>query len=426
MAEQIAYTSHRVDSAQETFRGLVALVEASPELAPLLEKVSYANGKEAIVLANGGRAVFGTRSSRTGRGFSLDLWIADECHILALEAHSALMPATSARARPPQVWYAGTAVDETVNEHGLVLARLRERGIAGDASSLVYLEWSACLLDEEGNELRPEQVTPEMVDDEALWAQANPALGNRISIEHVRAEREAMDFRGWLVERLGVGAWPDTTGVAAAPITGEEWADLLDRGSKRVGEIVLAFDITPDRHCALVVCGRRGVDDLLHLEVLRTAPGSAWLPDELERLHAKYDVRAIVCDDYGGNRAVAHELEDAGLPVRTVSGGEHAGACGKLLDLVAERGLPAHRPTRVSGRAERREVKTVGGRMGVVAEAVDRRRGARRRDDAGALGRLGDPRRRRRPGHRPARRARLGPVAVAGALNTRGRALGPR
>jgi hypothetical protein len=117
------------------------------------------------------------------------------------------------------------------------------------------------------------------------------------------------------------------------------WADLLDRGSKRTGEIVLAFDITPDRHCALVVCGRRGVDELLHVEMLRTAPGSAWLRDELERLHEKYDVRAIVCDDYGGNRAVAKELEDAGLPVRTVSGGEHAGACGKLLDLVAERGF---------------------------------------------------------------------------------------
>jgi hypothetical protein len=32
-------------------------------------------------------------------------------------------------------------------------------------------------------------------------------------------------------------------------------------------------------------------------------------------------------------------LEDAGLRVRTVSGSEHAGACGKLLDLVAEQGF---------------------------------------------------------------------------------------
>lgn len=47
-------------------------------------------------------------------------------------------------------------------------------------------------------------------------------------------------------------------------------------------------------------------------------------------------MRAIVCDDYGGNRAVVDALVEAGLHVRTVSGGEHAGACGTLLDLVAE------------------------------------------------------------------------------------------
>ncbi len=339
LGEQIAYTCHRVDSSQEVFRGLVSLVEASPELALLLEKVVYSNGKEAIWLANGARVVFGTRSSRTGRGFSLDLLILDECHYLSEHAHTALMPATSARKTRPQVWYAASAVDEQVHEHGLVLSRLRERGIAGEAQNLAYTEWSADLRDDEGNELRPEQVSPEMVDDEQLWQEANPALGTRIAFEHVRAEREAMTPRGWLVERLGIGAWMDTSGVADAPITGEEWAELEDRDSKRVGELVLAFDIGRDRRCALVACGRRGADELLHVELLRSASGSSWLRDELERLDARYDVRAIVCDDYGGNRAVLGSLEDAGLQVRTVSGGEHAAACGKLLDLVAERGF---------------------------------------------------------------------------------------
>jgi hypothetical protein len=80
LGEQIAYTAHRVDSAQEIFRGLISLVEASSELAPLLQRVIYSNGKESIWLTNGGRCVFGTRSSRTGRGFSLDLWVADEAH----------------------------------------------------------------------------------------------------------------------------------------------------------------------------------------------------------------------------------------------------------------------------------------------------------------------------------------------------------
>jgi hypothetical protein len=35
-----------------------------------------------------------------------------------------------------------------------------------------------------------------MVADEALWRQVYAALGTRISVEHFRAEREAMDFRG--------------------------------------------------------------------------------------------------------------------------------------------------------------------------------------------------------------------------------------
>ena len=282
LGEQIAYTAHRVDSAQEVFRGLVSLVEASSELAPLLQRVIYSNGKESVWLQNGARCVFGTRSSRTGRGFSLDLWVADEAHYLSQEAHNALMPATSARERPPQVWYAASAVDEQVHEHGLVLARLRERGIAGEDASLAYFEWSVGLYDDEEAELRVEHVTPEMVDDEALWYRSNPALDSRISIEHIRLEREAMDHRGWIVERLGIGAWPDTRGVAAAPVTGEEWNELADRDSEQVGEFVLSFDIGPDRRTALFLCGRRGIDDLLHLELLDTRPGSGWLQERLE------------------------------------------------------------------------------------------------------------------------------------------------
>ena len=336
---QVAYTCHRVDSAQEVFRALVTLVEASPELAPQLDKVVYSNGKEAIWLGNGARVVFGTRSSRTGRGFGIDLLVLDEAHYLATEAHTALMPTMSARETPPQVWYAASAVDELVHEHGLVLARLRARAFAGDADSLAYFEWSLALYDEDGIELRPEQVTPEMVADEKLWEPANPALGSRISLEHLRAERAAMDFRGWLVERLGIGAWPDVSAVEAAPISGEEWADLCDRQSQTSGEIVLAFDVGRDRHAALVVCGRRGADDLLHVELLRSDAGTAWLREQLEYLAGRYEVRTVACDDYGGNRALLPALEQAGLPVRTLSGAETVSACARLLDLTAEQGF---------------------------------------------------------------------------------------
>ena len=217
------------------------------------------------------------------------------------------------------------------------MSRLRERAIRGEASSFAYFEWSAAVLDADGNELECGAVTPDQIDDEALWYQANPALGARVPIERVRAERESLPHRGFLTERLGIGAWWPTVEAVDAPITAAEWADLEDSGSKRVGGLVLAFDIDPDRRCALVACGRRGVDDLLHVELLRSASGTSWLRDELERLSDRYDVEAIVTDGYGGNLAMVRTLEDAGLRVRTLTGGEQASACAKLLDLVQGR-----------------------------------------------------------------------------------------
>jgi hypothetical protein len=145
-----------------------------------------------------------------------------------------------------------------------------------------------------------------------------------------------MPHRGWIVERLGIGSWPSPAGTVASPVSPEEWQALLDRDSKRIGELVFAFDVQPDRRAALFACGRRD-DELLHVELLRVAAGTGWLVDELQRLEAKYDVAEIVADGYGGNLAVARTLEEAGLKVRTLSGSEHAASCAKLLDLVAER-----------------------------------------------------------------------------------------
>ncbi len=330
----IAYTSVRVDSAQEVFHDLVALVERSPVLAPLLEKVTYANGKEGIWLSNGGRCVFGTRSSRTGRGFGLDLLVLDEAMILAEQAHNALIPATSAQERP-QIWYAGTAVDESDNEHGVVLSRIRARAISGEAKNLSYTEWSVDLRDGEGNELRPEQVTEEMVTEEML-REAQPGWGTWIQAEQMAAEREAMGWRGWLNERCGIGAWTDTSGEAKAPITGEEWNELCDPASKRVGQITLVFDSGRDRRTALMVCGRRS-DELLHPELIRFASGSSWLREQLADMVERYDVHEVVYDDYGGNRALAASLGDLGVRVRGFSGAETVAACTKLLDLTAEK-----------------------------------------------------------------------------------------
>ena len=300
--------------------------------------LSSRSAREAIHLTNGARCLFGTRStSRTGRGFSLDAIVLDEAHYVSEESLVALGFTGYARDRAPQRWYLSSAVDRDVHEHGLTMSRLRERAIRGEAASFAYFEWSAAVLDADGRELECGDVTPDQIDDEALWYQANPALGTRVPIERVRAERESLPHRGFLTERLGIGAWWPTVEAVDAPITAAEWAALEDSGSKRVGELVLAFDIDPDRRCALVACGRRGADELSTSSASGSASGTSWRRDELERLSDRYDVEAIVTDGYGGNLAMVRTLEDAGLRVRTLTGGEQASACAKLLDLVQGR-----------------------------------------------------------------------------------------
>lgn len=343
--EQCLYTSHRVDSAGELFALMVALVRNSAELEPLLPKtkgggIVFSNGREQIRTTNGGRALFGTRStSRTGRGFSLDCIVFDEAHYLSEESLVALGFTGYARERAPQRWYFTSAVDREVHEHGLTVSRLRERAIKRESTSFAYFEWSAAVFDADGNELECGDVTPEQAEDEQLAYDANPALGTRVPIERVRAERESLPHRGYLTERLGIGAWFDTAEAVDAPFSPEEWQALLKRDSKRVGDVVLSFDIDSDRRCSLVAAGRRGIDDLLHPELLRSTSGTSWLRDELLRLWERYDVHAIVCDAYGGNLAMVKTLEDAGLPVRALSGSEHVAACGKLVDLVRDSGL---------------------------------------------------------------------------------------
>jgi hypothetical protein len=98
------------------------------------------------------------------------------------------------------VWYTGSAVDQVVHEHGVVLARVRERALRGDPG-LAYYEWAAAR--------SLEDLDP---DDRDGWRAANPALEIRISEEFVEAEQRAMDPKTFAVERLGVGDWPDHAG----------------------------------------------------------------------------------------------------------------------------------------------------------------------------------------------------------------------
>jgi phage terminase large subunit-like protein len=158
-------------------------------------------------LKTGERIRFMTRTKGGGRGHVGDLVVLDEAMILPESMIGALMPTLSARSvlGNPQLWYFGTAVDQAINDNGVVFARIRDRGKRGGDPSLAYFEWS---FDAENLW----DVTPQMAADPAQWQKANPALGIRISEEHIANELRSMDMRTFCVERGGAGDWPSLDG----------------------------------------------------------------------------------------------------------------------------------------------------------------------------------------------------------------------
>jgi hypothetical protein len=330
----IIHSAHQFDTSLEAFRRLLALIEDTPDLDARVKRVSRAHGEEGIELKGGQRIRFRTRTKGGGRGFTGDCLILDEAMILPEAAHGALLPTLSARPNS-QVWYTASAVDQQIHEDGVVLARVRKRAIAGGDPGLVYAEWSVDPgQDENGKDLAPEELAPDVATNPRSWAQANPGLGIRISAEHVAREQRAMDPRTFAVERLGVGDWPNTEAMDGRVITPEAWAELCDIDSELRDPVCFAFDVTPDRSRASIAAAGRRRDGFGHVEIIERKRGTGWLAERVAQLLKRHKSVGVVCDASGPAGSLLAELQQLGIEVTSVSAKEHAQACGMLFDAV--------------------------------------------------------------------------------------------
>jgi hypothetical protein len=336
----VIHTAHEFKTSAEHFNRLESVVRDCPELHSQVKRnpsgrivgYRYSHGEESIELTGGRRIEFKTRTKSGMRGFAgVDLLVLDEAMIISEAAHSSAMPIirASKAERGPQLWYAGSAVDQEANENGIVWTRVRERGMAMEDPALAYFEWS---LDAE----HPDDVSDEVALDQELWQQVNFAIARgRVTLEHMEWERRAMSFRGFVVELLGVGDYPDTDVSADVLVSVEEWLNLEDPTSVVLDPVCIAFDVSPERHTAIVAAGRneRG---LMHVEVLAAGAGTGWLTDRLVELYRKHEVAEIVCDGYGPSAAMARKADDAGITVRRLDSNEYGQACGVFVDAVGE------------------------------------------------------------------------------------------
>jgi len=335
----LLHSTHEFKTTLEHFRRVLFWLENVDWLRRRVKRVRTSHGEECVELLTGQRLRFVARTTGSGRGFSGDLVILNEAFNLPAAAVDALMPTLSARPNP-QLWYGSSAGDKSIApcEH---LARVRRRGLKGDDPSLAYFEWS---IEPHTPECPPDCADHDDPGDPASWAKANPALGIRISVEHVAREYASMGLTGFMRERLGVGDWPSDEANQWQVIPEGKWRAVADERSEPVGRVAFAIHVSPSRsYAAIAVAGRRA-DGLHHLEVVDYRPGTKWVVERAAQLVERWDPCALVVDAGSPAGSLIADLEAAGLEVTKPSARDVGHAWGQLIDgVMPEDGEPTVR-----------------------------------------------------------------------------------
>jgi hypothetical protein len=327
----ILHSAHEFKTSIEAFRRIESLITNCDELRKRVQRVRRTTGEECIELLTGQRLRFLARSGGSGRGFTGDCNIMDEAMILGDDAVGALMPTMSARPNP-QIWYLGSA---GIGVPSSQLGRLRQRALLGDDPSLVYMEWS---IDPHRDECAPDCTDHDDASDPASWIKANPALGIRISEEHVARERLSMSDEVFARERLGVGVYPLDASNAWPVISSPSWNALVDEEAAPEEPLVFAVDVTPERsHAAIGVAGSSG--DKRCVEVIEHRTGTSWVVARCVELQERWTPVGFVIDQGGPAGSLIPEFEKAGLRVITPRVRDIGQACGMFFDSVADQTL---------------------------------------------------------------------------------------
>ncbi len=318
-AELDIWTAHLFPTTMEAFRDLKRILVSNDHLSRRVKKISEANGEESIELVTGQRLLFRARSKSGGRGLTGDRVILDEAFALGASEMGSLLPTLSARPNP-QVVYASSA--GKADSH--VLRGVRDRGRAGGDPTLAYIEWCAPVVDCDDGRCDHRVPAPAgcALDNVDAWGMANPAMGRRISVEHIAAERRALPPEEFARERLGW--WEEPAGMGSG-IPMNIWEASAHRG--RPGELAaLAVDVTPDlSHASVARATLVPAGVLLDLPAHRR--GTGWVAAEVEQLRGDSEVPVVL--DLGGPASVLAKA----VPETVNPGGRDvAQACVGLLD----------------------------------------------------------------------------------------------
>lgn len=218
------------------------------------------------------------------QGRNPTLAIVDELHVVREETWDAMALAGGTRPKPLVVGIttAGADLDG-------VCWRLIEHGRSGTDPGFAFIEYAA----PDGCEL----------DDEAAWALANPALGDFLDPDHLRATMRTT--RESTFRRYHLDQWVTGAGAWLAPAA---WAECID-ASRVVAdgdEVVLAFDGSySGDSTALVGCTTGPSPHLFVVECWENPSEPSWrvpraaVDAAVASAFDRFTVRRMACDPFG-------------------------------------------------------------------------------------------------------------------------------
>jgi phage terminase large subunit-like protein len=233
------------------------------------------------------------------QGWDPSLCVVDELHVVRDDVFEAMSLAAGKRDRSLLL-----AISTPAKDSDSVMWRLVEHGRAGEDPGFYFAEYAA----PDGCDL----------DDEDAWRVANPAAGDFLSVDAMRAVLRTS--RETSFRRFRLGQWVQLDDAWLPAGAWERCADPT-RSIPDGAEVVIAFDgsYSGDTTAAVAVL----LDPLPHVEVV-----ALWEPSEqpdarvpvlqveetLRRACQRWRVRKLVCDPFRWARSM-EILEAEGLPV---------------------------------------------------------------------------------------------------------------
>jgi len=316
---RIAYTAQTgSDARKKLVHDFMPAVQESE--FDSLTVMKYANGTESITFDNGSRIEPLPSTLTAGHGMTLSggAFIDEAFADTDDRREQSLLPAM-VTCDDAQLWVVSTAG----TDQSTYLKRKTEIGrnavLEGVTSGIAYFEWSA-----------PDDVLD--IDDEEVWWQCMPALGNTVKIEKIRHARQTMpesEFR-----RAYLNQWTKTDDRVIPEMlwnevqTDQKWPDQ---------GLVFGVDITLDRsRASIVVADGEGT-----MELVENRDGTDWLPGRIRDLVSAHGGR-IVIDQYSPAGNLVDELPD--VEIVKYSTRDSVSAANALYDAIMQNNGIAVRP----------------------------------------------------------------------------------